>query len=200
CAECHQLGVADEGYEARANRPEPEPEKTPYENRPIPPDYSKAPVVPTTHYDPTGYAGSGTIGQPKQETGNYEPITDRWRIGFPGYEIEPRYHEGHIYNPYRQNVLKGDYPIFGQHNFFLRNAGSESFVTAKRSPVPSNVAAKRPESEEFFGRGGQFFYNQNFILSMELFHGDTSFKPVDWRIHVTPVFNINYLHTQENGI
>src|SRR5512138_253997 len=32
CSECHKLGVSDETYEARANRPEPEPEKTPYEN------------------------------------------------------------------------------------------------------------------------------------------------------------------------
>jgi len=97
-------------------------------------------------------------------------------------------------------VLKGDYPIFGQHNFFVLTAESESLVNAKRIPVPSNVAAQRPDSEEFFGRGGQFFFRQNFSLSFELFHGDTSFKPIDWRIHITPNFNVNYLATQENGI
>jgi hypothetical protein len=200
CGECHKLGVSDEDYEARSRRPEPQPEKTPYENRPWPPDYSKAPPVATAQYDPTGYAGPSRVESPRQETGNFEPTADRWRIGFPGHEIEPRFQEGRIYNPYRQNVLKGDYPVFGQHNFFVLTAESESFVNGRRIPVPSNVAAQRPDSEEFFGRGGQFFFNQNFIMTMELFHGDTSFKPVDWRIHVTPVFNINYLHTQENGL
>ncbi|HKQ03946.1 MAG TPA: cytochrome c3 family protein [Blastocatellia bacterium] len=200
CSECHKLGQSDEEYEARSRRPEPEPDAVPYENRPWPPDYSKAPVVPTTHYDPPGYAGPSRIGTPAQQSGNFEPITDRWRIGFPGHDVEPRYAQGHIYNPYRQNILKADYPILGQHNFFLLTAESESFLNAKRIPVPSNVAAQRPDSEEFFGRGGAYFFNQNFILSMELFNGDTSFKPVDWRVHVTPVFNINYLHTQENGL
>jgi hypothetical protein len=200
CSECHRLGVSDEEYEARARRPEPEPEAMPYANRPLPPDYSKAPPIATTHYDPVGYAGSSRVANPDQVTGNFEPMADRWRIGFPGQDVEPRYAEGHIYNPYRQNVLKGDYPIFGQHNFFVLTAESESFLNARRIPVPSNVAAQRPDSEEFFGRGGQYFFNQNFILSMELFNGDTSFKPVDWRIHVTPVFNVNYLHTQENGL
>jgi len=146
---------------------------------------------------PTGYAGSSRIDNPKQETADAMPVTDRWRVGFPE---DPRYLKGSVFNPYRQNVLKGDYPIFGQHNFLLVTVESESLVNGKRIPVPSNVSAQRPDSEEFFGRGGQFFFNQNLILSFELFHGDTSFKPVDWRIHITPVFNINYLHTQENGI
>ena len=194
CSECHERGAV---YEARAEIPEPQPEENPYAGRTMYPDYSKAAPVPTTAYDPTGYAGASRIDTPPQVTGNTIPVTDRWRIGFPD---DPRYQKGHIYNPYRQNVLKGDYPLFGQHDFFVLTAESESFVNAKRIPVPSNVAAQRPDSEEFFGRGGQFFYNQNFILSLELFHGDTSFKPVDWRIHVTPVFNINYLHTQENGL
>ena len=79
-------------------------------------------------------------------------------------------------------------------------AESESIFNARRIPVPSNVSSQRPDSQEFFGRGGQLFFSQNFILSFELFHGDTSFKPVDWRVHITPVFNINYLATQENGI
>ena len=33
-----------------------------------------------------------------------------------------------------------------------------------------------------------------------MFHGDAGFKPVDWEIRFTPVFNINYLGTNELGI
>jgi hypothetical protein len=122
---------------------------------------------------------------------------DRWRIGFPD---DPRYKLGRLLNPYRQNLLKGDYPVLGQHNFLVVTAESESSINARRLPVPSDVSAQNPESAEFFGRGNQFLFSQDFVVSIEMFHGDTAFKPVDWRVHVTPTFNVNYLHTQENGI
>jgi hypothetical protein len=124
-------------------------------------------------------------------------VTDRWRIGFPE---DPRFEQGAVYNPYRQNVLKGDYPIFRQHNFLVITAESDSLFNVRKLPVPSDVSSQRPDSGEFFGRGTQAFFRQNFAVSFELFHGDTSFKPVDWRVHITPVFNINHLNTQENGI
>jgi hypothetical protein len=194
CGDCHDREGA---FAARTDViPQPAAERPRRIFDPEPPVVKVAPF-PTPVDSPPGYAGPSRIENTKQETADAMPIADRWRIGYPD---DPRYAKGEVYNPYRQNVLKGDYPIFGQHNFFVLTAESESLVNAKRIPVPSNVSAQRPDSEEFFGRGGQFFFNQNFILSFELFHGDASFKPVDWRIHITPVFNINYLHTQENGI
>jgi len=194
CADCHDREGA---FVAHIDViPEPPAGPTTSIVEPEPPLVKTAPF-PTPVDAATGYTGASRIENPKPETGDALPRADRWRIGFPD---DPRYQKGEIYNPYRQNVLKGDYPIFGQHNFLLITAESESLVNAKRIPVPSNVAAQRPDSEEFFGRGGQFFFRQNFSLSFELFHGDTSFKPIDWRIHITPNFNINYLATQENGI
>jgi hypothetical protein len=194
CGDCHDREGA---FAARTDViPQPPAERPRRIFDPEPPVVKVAPF-PTPVDSPPGYAGPSRIENSKQETADAMPRADRWRIGYPD---DPRYAKGEVYNPYRQNVLKGDYPVFGQHNFFVLTAESESLVNAKRIPVPSNVSAQRPDSEEFFGRGGQFFFNQNFILSFELFHGDASFKPVDWRIHITPVFNINYLHTQENGI
>lgn len=194
CGDCHDR----EGSFVARTDVIPQPPAEP----PAPIIESEPPVVkiapfPTPVDPPTGYAGPSRIESPKQETADALPRPDRWRIGFPD---DPRYQKGEIYNPYRQNVLKADYPIFGQHIFFLMTAESESLAGVKRIPVPSNVAAQRPDSEEFFGRGGQFFFRQNFSLSFELLHGDTSFKPIDWRVHITPNFNINYLATQENGI
>ncbi len=198
CADCHRRY---ETYEARMRMPLPEPDVQ--EAPPPEPEIGKL-TNPPPYDPPIGYAGPSRVGnsEPENENGSPSrpdlvPRADRWRIGFPE---DPRYKKGDILNPYRQNVLKGDYPLFGQHNFFVLLAESESFLNARRIPVPSNVSAQRPDSEEFFGRGGQLFFRQNFILSLELFHGDTSFKPVDWRIHITPNFNINYLNTQENGI
>jgi hypothetical protein len=194
CGDCHDREAS---FVARVDViPSSPTEPTAPIIEPEPPLTRVAPF-PTPIDRPTGYAGPSRIDNPKQDTAGAMPRADRWRIGFPD---DPRYQKGEIYNPYRQNVLKGDYPIFGQHNFLVLTAESESLLNAKRIPVPSNVSAQRPDSEEFFGRGGQFFFRQNFSLSFELFHGDTSFKPIDWRIHITPNFNINYLHTQENGI
>jgi hypothetical protein len=132
-----------------------------------------------------------------EESADFKEITDRWRIDYPS---DPRFTRGRTLNPYRQNVLKGDYPLFGQHTFFNFTLTSESTFVMRRLPVPQDVSSVRPGSFEFFGRGRQEFFNQNFFFSFDLFHGSTSYKPVDWRLKVTAIANINYLRARENGI
>lgn len=132
-----------------------------------------------------------------EENPDFRVITDRWRIDFPS---DPRYTRGHILNPYRQSVLKGDYPLFGQHTFFNLTIESQSTLVLRRLPVPQDASSQRPGSFEFFGRGRQDFFNQNFIFNFDLFHGDASFKPVDWRLNITAVANLNFLRTRERGI
>ena len=41
---------------------------------------------------------------------------------------------------------------------------------------------------------------ENLAASLDLFHGVAGFKPVDWEIRFTPVFNLNYLGTNELGV
>jgi hypothetical protein len=147
---------------------------------------------------PLGAAGpSRDKRKPDLEDADFMVIKDRWRIGLPE---DPRFRKGDIANPYRQNVLKGDYPIIGQHTFLNITLASESDVVARRLPAPQDVSSQRPGSFEFFGRGRQEAFNQNFIFSMDLFHGDASFKPVDWRFKVTGIANINILNVRERGI
>ena len=94
------------------------------------------------------------------------------------------YQEGKLWDPYNQNILKGDYPIMGQNTFL--NITGESLTVLNAREVPTQTSpfesTSRPHEFEFFGRPGQFFYNQNFSLSFDLFHGDAAFKPVDWRV------------------
>src|SRR5436309_2723213 len=71
---------------------------------------------------------------------------------------------------------------------------------ARRIPLPSNVSAADPNNAEFFGTGDQFFINQNFILSLEIFKGNTAFRPRDWEFRITPVVNFTYLDVQETGV
>lgn len=193
CGECHDKGAMAPEFAKMEEMPAPyQPQP-----RPAPTPIPAVGSIQNPVDKPLGYAGRSTVGTPEQTSADYVPRPDRWRIGFPD---DPRYIEGKLLNPYRQNLLKGDYPIFGQHNFLAITAESDSLVNVRRVPVPSDVSTKNPDSPEFFGNGDQVFFRQNFIVSFDLFHGDTSFKPIDWRIHVTPVFDLNYLQAQENGI
>ena len=152
---------------------------------------------------PLGFAGRRRANLPAEPA---VPIEDRWRIGFPTWERYPGqsgeypYSRGHWWDPYNQNVLKGDYPILGNHTFLALTAISDTLIEGRRVPVPSNVSAASPAQFEFFGRGDQLFIDQNFPITLELFHGDTAFKPRDWSIRATPVFNINYLDARETGL
>jgi hypothetical protein len=199
CSECHDRNAIAPAVTIAGLEPPPADDAPTGEG--IPPPLPSG-TVTTPIDEPPGYAGSSRI---RVATANNIEDTDvnavlrpdRWRIGFPE---DPRIKEGELKNPYRQNVYKGDYPIFGQHNFLVVTLESESVFNGRRIPLPSNVSSERPDSAEFFGRGGQIFARQNFITSIELFHGDTSFKPIDWRFKFTPVFNLNLLNTQERSI
>lgn len=133
------------------------------------------------------------------------PMPNRWRYDFPSYRRynhpgELQYTNGRLYNSYNQNKLKGDYPIFGSRTFASFTIASETFADGRRLPTPSNVAAERPDSSRFFGQFGQYFMSENLAFSVDLFHGDTAFRPADWRIKITPEVNINYFAVKERGI
>ena len=130
---------------------------------------------------------------------------DRWKFDWPEYRRygprdEAPYEPKHAYDPFHRNKLKGDYPILGQHTFLAITLTSDTFVDGRALPTASGVSTASPGSSNFFGQFGQLALAENLAFSFDLFHGDTSFKPVDWRIKVTPEININYLAVQENGI
>jgi hypothetical protein len=130
---------------------------------------------------------------------------DRWSVAMPewkryGKDGEFPYVRSHWLDPFNRNKLKVDVPVFGQRTFFNFTGTSDTFFDGRRLPSPSDVSTARPGSAEFFGQGEQAFLTQSFRLSFDLFRGDTSFRPVDWQIRVTPEFNVNYLATRELGL
>ena len=143
--------------------------------------------------------------QVPQDSANFSPDPDRWdatmpewsRYGKPG---EFPYTRSHWYDPFNRSRIKGDLPIFGQRWFFNFTGTSLTSIDGRRLPVPSGVAAENPGSSDFFGRGGQGFLSENLRLSFDLFRGDTSFRPVDFRIRFTPEVNLNFLQTRERGL
>lgn len=138
---------------------------------------------------------------------DYIPMPDRWRLEFPVWQRYPRelegeypYVEGRLIDPYNRNVLKGDYPAIGQDVFFVLTAVSETPFEYRRLPTPSGVSTQRPGSESFFGEGEQYALLPTALVSLELFKGDTAFKPRTWALRVTPVFNLNYMNTRERNV
>jgi hypothetical protein len=178
-----------------------------------PPAAAEAPPLFLTPRDPPlGYSGpSGILPTESQQDPHFVPVEDRWRIGFPSWDRydkgHPRqdeypYTEGHWWDPYNQNMLKGDYPIIGQHTFLNLTATSQAILEGRQVPTPANSfeSTSRPGEEEVLGKPDQFAYQHYFSLTTDLFHGDAAFKPVDWRVLMTPIFNINALDVNELGI
>jgi len=188
------------------NRPfgvEPPPSPSP-----LPDIFGGYPIDP-----PLGYTGPSGILPRVRPDRDFVPMEDRWRLGFPAWDRadytseNPKtrdypYQLGQRWDPFNQNVLKGDYPIIGQHTFLNVTATSQTIGEGRYLPTPTTPfeSTARPFQEEFFGRPNQSLFQQFLRLSVDLFHGDAAFKPVDWRVRMTPVFNFNYLDLEEIGV
>ena len=139
---------------------------------------------------------------------NTEPRPDRWRIGFVPWKrytsgvIEQPYEtpEPMLWHPYKQSLLKGDLPIIGQDIFLDLTASAETVTEFKRVPTASGASGAVPGEYEFYGESEQLSIQNNLAVSVNLFQGETAFRPVDWAIKLEPVFNVNYLEAQETGV
>jgi hypothetical protein len=161
---------------------------------------------------PAGFTGRSSV-RPRtvQTSGHFLPTEDRWRVGMPAWD---RYGKGHPpeddypldvgqwYNPYKQNVLKGDYPIYGQNTFLELTGSLISQLNTRELPTPTTPfeSTKNPGQFEFFGKPNNLFFTNNLVLTVDLFHGDAAFKPVDWRVLVTPIFNMNNTAVEEVAV
>ena len=197
---------------------EPPRERDPLERllepqSPLPPAEQPQPVsLATFTIDPAlGFSGPSGVRPRSGSNDEFDTVEDRWRIGFPAWD---RYGKGHPnvfdypyrlgrwFDPYNQNVLKGDYPIIGQHTFLNITGSTTALMEGRSLPTATTPfeSTSRPRTTDFFGRPGQFVYSQLYTLSFDLFHGDAAFKPVDWRIKATPAFNHNSLSVEELAV
>jgi hypothetical protein len=103
-------------------------------------------------------------------------------------------------NPYRQSTLKGDRPIFDDW-FVMLSAVSDTVYEPRAVPVPVDVVTTNSTfTNDPFGRPRQTFFSETFIPSLSLIKGDTTFKPPDFELRVTPAINFTQLDVEELGI
>ena len=99
---------------------------------------------------------------------------DRWRI------IDALGHPANITDPYNtNNVLKGDRPIWGADGFSVLTVSTTSLLESRRLTAQ------------------QFFNSQTASIDAVLYRGDTIFRPPDYQLRMTPIFN--YSSTSSNG-
>jgi hypothetical protein len=169
-----------------------------------------SPVVPGKPYPgvPARPAEASTVillEEVPPRSANFEAQPDRWDIAMPEWrryekQEDAPYVKGHWYDPFNRNKLKGDSPVFGQRWFLNLTATSQTGLNFRRLPVPSGVDTENPNSSGFFGRGEQVFAVENLRFSFDLFRGDASFRPIDFRVRFTPEISLNYLQSHERGI
>jgi hypothetical protein len=99
---------------------------------------------------------------------------DRWRI------IDSLGHPDNRLDPYAtNNVLKGDRPIRGANGFSVLTASTTSLLESRRLAT------------------GQLFNSQTASIDAVLYEGDTIFRPPDYQLRFTPIFN--YSSTSASG-
>ncbi len=137
-----------------------------------------------------------------------EPVPNRWFIGFgrwmryadPSAETPYQSPGLKLWHPYLQSLLKGDAPIIGEDIFLNLTLTNFSQFEGRRLPTPSGVSTARPNSSEFFGRSEQVFFSNDFQIGVDIFKGETAFKPIDWAIRLLGVYNYNYIAVQEANV
>ena len=164
-----------------------------FENTPVP-----------THWGILEYPSSELHRAPT----NSLPMSDRYRVPFVPWrrytsgdiETPYAYDRPFLWHPYFQSVLKGDSPIIGQDIFLNLTAGTSTELEFRRIPTPSAISSARPGSAEFFGKSEQWSIQNNLALTVDLFKGETVFKPVEWAIRLQPIYNITFVDVKETTV
>ena len=124
------------------------------------------------------------------------PIPDRWRL-LNSLGLVPQ----HWYDPYNQNTYKADKPIRNGDEFINFNVTADTLYEYRRLPTPvGNQGTNGPGQNGIFGGEDQTLFNANLILSAVYIKGDTTFKPPEYELHLTPVLNYNYASAEEAGV
>ena len=118
-------------------------------------------------------------------------MPDRWRI------IETLGYKNNWYDPYNRNTLKGDAPIHDDW-FFSLTAISDTVYETRNVPTPVGIQSTGGSNDlDLLGDTRQTQLIQNLAMEFVYYKGDTVFRPPDYELRITPVFNYNETHLDE---
>ncbi|HWT14954.1 MAG TPA: hypothetical protein VN581_04155 [Patescibacteria group bacterium] len=132
---------------------------------------------------------------PPDAVGEFVPLPDRWRI------MEALGQKYPWYDPYNNNVWKGDKPIHGD-DWFLSLLGVSDTVLEPRT-IPTPVGAQStedPDSNDVFGDIEQTILAQTFLAGLVYYKGNTTFKPPEWEYRLTLAFNYNRVDVDDRRV
>ncbi|HRQ66707.1 MAG TPA: hypothetical protein PKZ76_17885 [Xanthomonadaceae bacterium] len=128
---------------------------------------------------------------PIDAVGEFIPVPDRWRI------MESLGFKFPWYDPYNQNIYKGDKPLHG--DWFLSLLGiSDTIIEPRSLPTPVGPqSGERPGSDDIFSRPEQVIFAQTLIAGLVYYKGNTTFKPPDWEYRLTLAAQYNHVRTKD---
>jgi hypothetical protein len=124
------------------------------------------------------------------------PVPDRWRL------VDALGVGGQWWDPYNQNVIKGDRPILGTNDWFVDFTGiSDSVAEIRSFPTPvGSQTTQRPGSLDTFGDADSSLYTQTFIAGASIYQGSTTFKPPEIEFRFALAYNLNYAQVSERAV
>lgn len=129
---------------------------------------------------------------PVDQVGEFVPLPDRWRI------MEALGFKFPWYDPYNQNIWKGDKPIHGEDWFLSLLGISDTIVEPRSTPFPTGITSSDdPGQNDIFSGGDQTIFAQTFLVGLIYFKGDTTFKPPEWEYRLTLGFQYNRVDVQD---
>jgi hypothetical protein len=170
-----------------------------------PPDDQAPPVAPEPRRIPGQVPApvpAPILGNPNavpppmpSATDTFIPLPDRWRI------LDALGRTENMFDPYNTNTLKGDKPVFGNDWFFTLGLISDTLYEPARVPTPASpVGSARPGENNVFGQYGRTLVSQTALINLDLFKGDTAYKPPVIEFRITPAFNFTHTDVEELGV
>ncbi len=145
--------------------------------------------------DPNRRTGLKPVAAPDawKDPGGAIAVPDRWRLLETLNLLPERWHD-----PYAQNTLKGDKPVWGDDGFVTLLFVSDTVYEPRRLPTPVGPqGTSGTGAVDIFGAGEQVVTSQNLLFSFVYVKGNTTFKPPDFEFHITPAYNFNYVQSEE---
>jgi len=135
---------------------------------------------------------NGVPPAPIDQVGSFLPVPNRWRI------METLGYQFPWYDPYNQNIWKGDKPIDGKDRFLSFNFISDTVLQPRTVPTPVGPqSSTNPGENDTIGSFHQTVFTETLIASADFYKGDTTFKPPEYEFKATLAINYNRVETDE---